>query len=160
MAILTESGRTSVAYYLSLQNIHMAWGNGNASWDDEPERNDPSDTALVSEVGRLKATRVQFVNPDPAGAIELPEGRFTLSVDPTKYLYLEFDFSYQHAIGEVIREASVFLGTTLKEGVSPSTAYLTPLQIENQGRMLVAERFGKFTRQANVRQKFSYVIQF
>lgn len=160
MAILTESGRIAVAQYISDQPLHMAWGNGATAWDTTPTLPDVDDTALVAEIGRLEATTVQFAVPSPTGSIDLPEGKFNISGTPTKYLLLNFEFAYTHAVGQDIREMGVFVGCTAKAEVPPGTTYLTPGQIELAGRMMVVERVAKFTRQANTKQKFTYVIQF
>ena len=160
MAILTETGRASVAHYLSMQPLHMAWGNGSPDWDASPVPVEPGTTQVVSEIGRMAATRVQFAMPDSQGEIELPEGRFSITGVPTKYLMLSFDFSYSHAVGQDIRDLGVFVGTTTKPDVPVGTEYLLPNQIQSPGMMLVAERVVKFTRTSNVKQKFIYIIQF
>lgn len=160
MAILTESGRVSVAHYISQQPLHMAWGNGLPAWDVTPEPNAPSQTDIVAEIGRLVATRVQFASPDPIGEIMIPEGNFSISGAPTKYLLLTFDFQYNNAIGQDIRDLGVFVGTTVKSSVPPETQYLVPSNIQDPGMLLVAERVSKFTRVSNVKQKFIYVIEF
>ena len=160
MAILTESGRIAVAQYLSSQPIHMAWGNGSVSWDTTPVLPSVNDAVLVAEIGRLVATAVQFAVPASGGTISLPEGTFNISASPTKYLLLSFEFAYTHAVGQDIRELAVFVGSTAKSSVAAGTTYLTPAQLQLVGQMLVVERVAKFTRQANTKQKFTYVIQF
>lgn len=160
MAILTESGRISVARYLAKQPLHMAWGTGLPEWDATPSANDPSQTDIISEIGRLKATRVQFALPDQDGEIELPEGSFSIVGTPTKYLMLSFDFEYTSAVGQDIRDLGVFIGTEAVAGTPAETKYLTPTQVEDPGMLLVAERVLKFTRTSNVKQRFIYVIQF
>lgn len=160
MAILTESGRIAVAQHISAQPLHMAWGNGSVSWDATPVLPNVDDVALVAEIGRLKATTVQYAVPSASGTIDLPEGKFNISLTPTKYLLLNFEFAYTHAVGQDIRELAVFVGTTVKSGVPADTVYLTPAQLETAGRMMVVERVVKFTRVANTKQKFTYVIQF
>lgn len=160
MAILTEAGRTAVAHYISEQPLHMAWGRGVEAWDITPVPITPHETMLVSEVGRRAATSKQFVLPDADGEIVLPEGRFTISLTPTKYLFLRFQFEYQDAVGEDIREYGVFVGTVPLSSVPSNTKYLLPDQIEDPGRMLVAERVTKYPRADNRRELFSYVIQF
>lgn len=160
MAILTESGRIAVAQYISAQPLHMAWGNGSVSWDATPVLPNVDDVALVAEIGRLKATTIQYAVPSASGTIDLPEGKFNISLAPTKYLLLNFEFAYTHAVGQDIRELAVFVGTTVKSGVPADTVYLTPAQLETAGRMMVVERVAKFTRAANTKQKFTYVIQF
>lgn len=160
MAILTEAGRRSVAKYLSAQPLHMAWGNGDPAWDDAPEPVDPEQVDITAEVGRLKASRIQFAIPAADGEIELPEGKFNIVGTPTKYLMLTFDFEYTNAVGQDIRDLGVFIGTQPVAGVDPTTKYLAPNQIEDPGMLLVAERVIKFTRTSNVKQRFIYVIQF
>lgn len=160
MAILTESGRISVAKYLANQPLHMAWGTGSPDWDVTPSPNDPNQTEIVAEIGRLQATRVQFAVPDPEGEIDLPEGNFSIVGSPTKFLMLTFDFGYTSAVGQDIRDLGVFVGTAPKPEVPADTKYLIPAQIQDPGLLLVAERIIKFTRTSNVKQRFIYVIQF
>ena len=159
MAILTESGRIAVAEYITAQPLYMAWGNGSAAWDATPVLPSVDDVALVAEVGRLKAATVQYAVPSTTGSIELPEGKFNISATPTKYLLLNFEFAYTHAVGQDIRELAVFVGTTAKPAAGAAT-YLAPDQILAAGRMMVVERVAKFTRASNTKQKFTYVIQF
>ena len=70
-AVLTLSGRTAIATAIKARTAHMAWGSGNAGWGSSPPQPAVSDTALVAEVGRRKASQVEYVVPDAAGAIEI-----------------------------------------------------------------------------------------
>lgn len=87
MAILTTSGRTAMAIAIAAQPLHLAWGSGNAAWDDAPVSESIEATALVSEIGRRAVTLVQFCLPAPDGELVLPSGRFAIRSEPTNHLY-------------------------------------------------------------------------
>lgn len=118
-----------------------------------------SETALVAEVGRREAASVEFVVPDESGVISTPGGeRWTISVTPTRYLYVQVLFDYLEAVGETIREVGVFVDTTRASGVPEGQLYLTPEEIEDQGYLLLLDRFAGITRSSDARNGFSYVL--
>ena len=68
MITLSVAGRVALATLIKNQPIHMAWGEGDASWLTPPVEVG-SETALLSEVGRRQATEVVAVVEDPDGDI-------------------------------------------------------------------------------------------
>lgn len=160
MAILTNSGRAAVAMSVKDQPIHMAWGSGNAAWDDDPEAEPVEAAALVNELGRRRATQVLYCTPSPSGELVVPTGRFTVSLVPTKYLYMRFAFDFNDAPASTIRELGIFLATVPKSTVPIDQEYLVPSEIEEQGILLALERITKIERSASIRQQFEFVIQF
>lgn len=160
MAILTDSGRAAVAVAIKGQTIHLAWGTGNASWDTTPVPEPAGATALVAEIGRRKVTQTLYCLPSADGEIEVPNGRFTVSDVPTKYLYLRFTFDFNDAPAATIRETAIFLGTVAKAGVPANQNYLAPADVEDAGKMLSLEYTAKIERSPSVRQQFEFVIQF
>lgn len=158
MAVLTESGRIAVASILASQPVHLAWGAGSVLWDVTPTQPSVNDTGLVAELGRMHATAIQYALPSDTGDVELPEGRYAISTNPTKYLLLTFASSFGTGNGESVRELGVYFGATLKAGIE-ATEYLTPDQLETTGAMLVVERVAVFKRESNTRQKFTYLVE-
>lgn len=117
------------------------------------------ETALVSEVGRRQASSVEFVNPDPAGNINTPGGdRWSVSVTPTRYLYVQVLFDYLEAQTETIREVGIFVDSTRKAGVPQGQLYLTPEEVDQPGYLLLLDRFAGIARSPSSRQGFSYVL--
>ncbi len=160
MSILTNSGRAAVAASIMSQEIHLAWGSGDAAWDTTPVPEQADSTALVNEIGRRRITRALFCLPHPQGELIVPTGRFTQSDAPTKYLYVRFSFDFADAPASTIREVAVFSGTTVKDSVPADQDYIVPSDIENPGLMLALEHIGALERSASVRQQFEFVIQF
>jgi hypothetical protein len=119
-----------------------------------------TDTALVSEVGRRLATSVQYCEPAPAGEIVVPTGRFSVSVEPTRHLFLKFNFDFTDAPNSAIREVAVFVGTQTSPGLPLGQLYFTQADIVNPGILLVTERMARFDRSPSVRQSFEFVVTF
>lgn len=160
MAILTNSGRVAMAQSVKAQAIHLAWGSGSAAWDTTPVPESISATALLAEIGRRAATYVQYCEPDEAGAIIVPTGRFTESATPTKHLYMRFAFDFTDAPTATIRELAVFVGTEIVAGLPVGQMYFEPNQVTDPGTLLVIEHIAKFERSASMRQTFEFVITF
>lgn len=159
-AILTLSGRTAIATAIKARTAHMAWGSGNAAWGSTPPSPAVSDTALVAEVGRRKATQVEYVVPDANGVIEVPQGKYSISPTPTLALYFKFFFDFADGVGETIRERAIFLDTVAAAGVPAGQFYLTPAQVQNPGTLLVLERNAPIVREITTRQLFEFVVTF
>ena len=160
MAILTNSGRIAMAMSIKAQAIHLAWGSGSAAWDTVPVPESIDALALLSEVGRRKASYVQYCSPDVAGAIIVPTGRFTESVAPTKHLYMRFAFDFTDAPTAVIRELAVMVGSITNPALPVGQMYFEPAQVTAPGTLLVVENIQKFERSAAVRQTFEFVVTF
>lgn len=160
MAILTNSGRIAMAMSVMSQPLHLAWGGGDPAWDTTPQPESITATALVNEVGRRAAAYVQFCQPDVAGEIIVPTGRFSQTDQPTKHLYMRFAFDFTDAPAATIRELAVFVGTQVIGGLPPGQMYFTPAQLADPGTLLVIEHIQKFVRSAAVRQTFEFVVTF
>lgn len=160
MAILTNSGRVATATAVKSQEIHLAWGSGAEQWDILAEPENITDTTLVSEIGRRKASFVAYCVPDEEGDIEVPNGKFRTSATPTKYLYMRFSFDFSDAPASSIRELGVFVGTKVLDGLPPGQMYFVPAEIEDPGMLLMLEHIPRFDRSASVRQTFEFVVTF
>ncbi len=160
MAILTNSGRSAVAEILKDQPIHMAWGSGVAAWDTESVPEPLTAVALENEIGRRVATQVQYCTPSSSGEIEVPNGKFAISAEPTNFLFMRFTFAFLDAPSATIRELGVFVGTTIRSSVPSSQQYFVPADVQTPGRLLLLERIPKLDRSPDIRQQFEFVVQF
>lgn len=160
MAILTDSGRAAVATAIKAQAIHLAWGSGATEWDASQPPESIATTALLAEVGRRRVTQAMFCTPSANGEIIVADGRFAISADPTKYLYLRFAFDFEDSSTAIIRELGVFIGTVVESTVPENTDYVTPDQLENAGQLLVLEYIQKLQRSPQIRQQFEFIVQF
>jgi hypothetical protein len=159
MAVLTLSGRTAMAVAIQAQPLHFAWGRGDPDWDITPVGVQPSAVALIDELGRIAPAVTGYCVPDSAGAIIAPTGRYTSAVSPTNYLHLRFDFDYSDAPTEHIREAGLFMGSVIANGLPDGTRYFTPAMVAAPGILLAVERFPAITRTVLARQVFEYVLE-
>lgn len=159
-AVFTTDGRIVLATATKALTAHLAWGTGNPAWGDNPPTPPVNTTALVAEVGRRQATLVEFCVPDPNGAISVTEGRFAVTSTPSPLIYLKFHFEFEEAVGSTIREMAIFIGTVAASGVPPGQFYLTPSQVANPGRTLLAERRAPIVRENTTRELLEYVVAF
>lgn len=155
-----DDGRIAIAMLAAAQPLHLAWGEGDPAWDHTPEAEPTNATGLVAEIGRRTVTQVGFVTPDPAGQIETPQGNYTLSETPTRYLYVRTAFSFSDAETAHIREVGLFIGTELVPGLPHGQHYFTPDQVASPGRLLLLDRTQNFPRNGAARPGFEYVLPF
>lgn len=159
MAVLQDRGRALLARLIAEQSIYLAWGRGLPAWDGAAEPEPTTAAALVDEIGRRRATAVQYVLPDAAGEVELPDGsRYTVSSEPTKWLLLRWTFDYADAAGETVRELGVFISGTVVAGLPPGQRYFTPDQVATPGELYTLERFAGWVRNPNTRQVQEVVL--
>ncbi|MEN9489701.1 MAG: hypothetical protein RJA63_150 [Pseudomonadota bacterium] len=159
-AVLTTSGRIAIATAIKARTAHLAWGSGDAAWGSTPPAPAANATALLAEVGRRKATLVDYCAPDANGAISVPEGKFSVSATPTNNLYFKFHFEFEEAVGSTIREQAIFLDTVAAAGVPAGQFYLAPAQVAQPGTLLVIERRAPIVREITTRQLFEFVVTF
>jgi hypothetical protein len=159
-AVLTTSGRTAIATAIKARTAHLAWGSGDPSWGNTPPAPPANATALLAEVGRRKATLVDYCAPDANGSISAPEGKFSISATPTNNLYFKFHFEFEEGVGSTIREQAIFLDTVAAVGVPAGQFYLTPVQVAQPGTLLVIERRAPIIREITTRQLFEFVVTF
>ena len=160
MELLNNSGRSAAAESIKLRPLHLAWGSGSAAWDTAPVAESVNDIALVSEIGRRIATSVRFCVPDEAGEIVVPTGRFRETVEPSRNIYLRFNFDFTDAPTSTIREVAVMVGSTTDPDLPAGQMYFEPADVLSPGTLLVLERTSKFDRSPSVRQSFEFVITF
>lgn len=171
LATLTHIGRAAIALAISERPLHIAWGSGDAAWDN-PDTALPSlldATSLVNELGRRTPGTIGFVEPDEAGDIVIPisaggegavqEARYSSVSGPTPFLYVRAHYNYADASNAVIREMGVFMNTGFVEGLPPGQQYFTPADIAEPGLLLAAQIFlPRINRSPSVRQTVEFVL--
>lgn len=160
MSILAAAGRIAIAETIFAQPLHLAWGTGDNAWTATVPPVAGTETALRAEVGRRRATLVQYVVPDAVGAIGLPEGNFSVSETPTRSLYIKTDFDFSEASGAAIREIGLFVRAVTQSGLPAGQEYFTPDQITSPGRLLHLKNFQPIYRFPNNRERFEIVMTF
>jgi hypothetical protein len=156
MSIFVQAAGAAIATAIKQNGVWIAWGNGSAGWDATPVPAPVDAVALVAEIGRRRAQVIEFVVPDAAGSIIVPQGSYSISATPTSTLYIRSTFANTDAVGQFIREAAVFIGATLNAGLPSGQDYFVPANVSNGGVMLMLERFAKITRTSD----FSVALEF
>ena len=148
MAILPDSGRTALARGIMEQKIFLAWGTGGADWGEEPPPEEMSAAALANEIGRISLFRALYVTPDDEGELVLSSGRFAVSEEPTRHIYLEFLFGYADGGTAVIREIGVFVGCRLRDGLPSGQTCFSPADFEEPGVLFMLSHLDKKTERS------------
>jgi hypothetical protein len=159
MAVMVNSGRAAIAAAIANEPIHLAWGTGDAAWDETPAPEPVDATALENEVGRRTASVIGFCTPDEAGEIVTQDGRFTESSEPTKYLFFRFSFDFSDGGDVSVRELGVFLDTQTDPGLPPGQMYFTPAEVIDPGALLLLERISATPQTPNTRTTYETVFQ-
>lgn len=158
MSIFVQGAATAIAQAVKASGVWVAWGNGDPAWDTLPEAEPVSAVSLVAELGRRRASLIDYVAPDSGGDIILPQGTFTVSPTPTNQLYVRCNFASTEEVGQAIREAAVFVGTTLVNGLPVGQDYFVPANLDDHGTMLILERFAKITRTSSFSVSLEFVL--
>ncbi|MDR0968395.1 MAG: hypothetical protein LBL99_02025 [Holosporaceae bacterium] len=162
MAILTQSGRTAIARSVKSQTIHLAWGTGQSEGGAnvlEPE--DPTQTALIHEIGRRVADEVLFcVGDDEEGDLLTPTGRFRAVEQPTNNLFIRTTYDFTDGSEYTIREFGLFVGTKTALELPEGQKYFLPTDIVDPGILLLLEHSVPLIRTPATRESFSFVVSF
>lgn len=157
--ILVDSGRAAFAQAMQNETLHLAWGEGDPSWDDTPIPPPTDATELVNEVGRKLATVKAYCTPDSEGEIVVLSGRFAYSPTPTKYLFLRFSYDFDDAPAATIRELGVFMGTETDPELPPGQTYFEGEEITDPGVMVTLERVTASQRSPSKRDMLEMVLE-
>lgn len=157
MTVVVNDIRTFMAEAIKEKPIFLAWGRGDGAWTEPPPEERGRNT-LLDPVGFRQVARRQFVVPDPDGEIVLSSGKWTISAEPTNHLYVEFRYDFEDGQGEKIREAMVYIGTVVKEGLPPGQKYFGMDEIDSLGRAALLQNFGPRERSVGTRSTYEYVI--
>lgn len=159
MAVLTNTGKQQLANVFKSFDYWLAWGSGDDAWDAHLVAEDVSDTSLVNELGRRKASVIEFCTPSDTGDIVVPSGRYTPSATPTYYIHLRFEFQLTDSPEATIRECGVFAHTVLTDDVPDPDGYVTPAYLKDPGSLIMEERFGnKVVLKDSAKRAFDFVI--
>jgi hypothetical protein len=158
MSIFVQSASAAVAKAVKVAGVWVAWGNGDRAWDTVPVAEPVDATALVAEIGRRQAQVIEFVLPDVAGSIVVPQGAYSISTVPTQCLYVRCNFANSDAVGQEIREAGVLIGAVPKAGLQVGQDYFRPADIQDVGVLLMLERFAKITRSVDFSVSLEFVM--
>jgi Domain of unknown function (DUF4815) len=123
-------------------------------------------TSLINELGRRSPTIQGYVNLDPNGDIVANGTSWSLTgvngdgSVPSANIYFMFKFDSTDAIGEIIYQLGLFVGTVLMPGTPVGLKYLTQANILNPGQLYMTENVEPFSRYAGKREIFEYVITY
>lgn len=139
---------------------YIAWGSANPANDDLPDlpERDPEDNALETHIAHLKAT-AQFVTPDEEGALSTASGeRWTVSVTPTRYIFVEAPYDWEDGVGHTIRELAVYADATPGSGFE-ADLYLPAANLTNLGKLMTSENIHGLERLSSRRGSIALVYQ-
>ena len=171
LATLTKTGRAAIARALAARPMHFAWGSGDPAWDEEGA-SIPSlaeATALVNELGRRTPAAVGFVTPDEEGGVVIPTGtdaaggvitqRYSVSAEPTPYLYIRVNYDFADAPAATIREVGLFMDTRVRPETPAGQRYFTPAELEDPGFLVAAQILdSNINRSPSTRQTIEFVL--
>jgi len=159
--ILVEDGHIKLAKEMFDEDFRLGWGSlqpGNG-WVDNPPPEDLNSDVLLLEVGRIKTQVKEYVLPDSQGIISVDGIKWTISVTPTKFVYLKFVFEQTHNSSDSIYQLGIFTETVPEVGFE-TEAYLQPTNILNSGKLILLENQPVTFRNSATREIFEYVITF
>lgn len=159
--ILSETGHVALSESMYAKDYMLAWGTmpDGQEWTTNPPTEDPSSTALNSEVGRIKPIAKEYVYLDNAGVLEIGGQKWTISIEPTKYIYFKFTFDQLQNSNDKIYQLGIFSDTVPVDGAA-SENYLLPTQITESGKMVMYENQVVLYRNTATRETYEYVITF
>ncbi len=170
LAILSQSARIAILSSIIEKELFFAWGSGNEEWDADSslQENFYSATKLVKEVGRRKIQIKYFVTPDPDGIISLPESydidgtailtNYSVSSEPTNYLYLKVVFDYGDAVGETIREVGIFSDTVVDSELPLGQLYFEASQVLESGLLIAGSCESASVRDSARKDSYEFIL--
>lgn len=173
MGVLTDAGRAAMVRAIKEQSMFIALGTGREEWGDSPPFESSAALELTNEVGRRAIARSMYVIPDDEnGTLEVPitttvtaEGpvevgtrKFSVSSEPTRYLYVEFQLDFADAAGAYIRELGIFIGAKLKPDLPPGKMFFKKEDFEDEGLLFQLEHREPMLRKPDTRDTFIWVI--
>jgi hypothetical protein len=141
--------------------FRLAWGTvpvGDA-WTDDPPAEDLTETTLIEEVGRIKSQVNEYDTPEAAGVIEVDGINWSISTEPTKYIYLKFQFDQTHNSSDFIHQLGLFTDTIVQAG-DEDLEYVQPTSITDIGKMILLENQPVLIRNSATKEAYEFVITF
>ncbi|WP_440055493.1 hypothetical protein ACSLBF_04955 [Pseudoalteromonas sp. T1lg65] len=160
MAILTRAARIAFAEQIKAQPVFLAWGQGEASWDNQLPPASSESTALTNVLGYRKAKRFAYCVQDSDGEIQVPAGNYTMVNYPTPHLYCQFEYDITDGLSQTIRELGLMVGTEVKDLIPSSKTYFLADEIKHPGMLLLLEHRPAIYRDQGVKESFEFVISF
>ncbi|MFI3270808.1 MAG: hypothetical protein R3Y11_01720 [Pseudomonadota bacterium] len=169
-ATLTNAGRAAMLKAISDKVLYFGWGSGDEAWDADStlQPNLLESTGLTNEVGRRLIQVKYFVTPDDDGEISLPEsynadgtpvmGTYTMSDEPTQYLFMRVTFDYGDASTETIREVGVFSDTVVSEDAPAGQLYFEPDEVVSGGSLLSARHEVATVRDPARKDSYEFIL--
>ena len=159
---LTEKGHITVCENMQVETFWLAWGTHTAELNGVAEILDSTD--LKDEVGRTKETYKDFVTPDGAGDIEVAGQKWSISVTPTKYMYLKFTFPQDQNTTETIRQMALFTDVQLSTGSEAVTYIDTSVDklsnMDDIGNIFETRNQIDLVRDSTTSEKYDIIITF
>jgi len=157
---MVEAGRATLAAAVISHNLCLAVGAGSSQWASPPPDPASSDTQPVSPTAMVRASVKNYVTPDNSGAIVMPDGtRWSVSPNPTKYLYVSWVLAFGEGPTDRYRELGVYLDPTFDGTVTAGQNYIPWANVINAGNLLALERFSLIDR-TGLRITFSKIMTF
>jgi len=159
--VLVEVGHVKLAEEMYDEDYRLGWGSlpSGQGWADAPLPEDLNSTQLTLEVGRIKSQVKEYVVPDNAGIIDIDGVKWSISQNPTKFVYLKFVFEQEMNSSDSIYQLGIFTDTVPASG-SENEDYLQPSNIDNVGKLILLENQPVVFRNSATREIFEYVITF
>lgn len=129
------------------------------AWTDTPPSANAAHTKLYSEVGRRRALIKKYVVPDVNGSYQTPNGTWSESDTPTRYVYIQVGFALEDASNQTIYQMGLFVGTTPVAGYENAN-YLLPNQVSSQGTLFSLSNVAAIYRNASTREIREMVVTF
>lgn len=158
--VIPAEGAATLVATLIEGNLAIAIGRGVESWGVTPPPPDIEATSLVDPIGISKALYQHFVTPNESGEIQASDGsRWSLSNEPTRFLYVSILLDYNDASGEVVREYALYRNPTFESSVLPGQSYVPINEVADLGQLIGIKNISPITRVV-ARQTISEIIDF
>jgi len=159
--VLTEVGHTTLSETMFPKEFFLAWGDLplGEEWDRVPPTEDVNATELIAEVGRVKYLAKEYVVADTTGVLDVDGIKWSISTNPTKYIYLKFQFDQTMNSDSAIFQLGLFTDVVPVAGKEAET-YLLPADIDDIGNIVLIENQAVVYRNSATKEVFEFVITF
>ncbi|WP_108459198.1 hypothetical protein [Devosia naphthalenivorans] len=140
--VLTTRGREVMAEVLSALPFVAALSAGDSAWDVQwSETNPPAPdlgaTGVLSLIGYVRPTIVDFVEPDPEGAIVTEEGgAYAIATGRTRYLRIRVSVPAGAFPDVYVREIGIFTNPEFSDGLPAGKTVLEPGDVVAPGDLM------------------------
>lgn len=113
---------------------------------------------LLQEVGRRESAIKAYAIEDPNGDIVANGTTWSISATPTRNIYLQFKFDADDAVGKIIHQVGICVGTVRNDVVPVGKKYLLPTEVKDKGLLYMLENLEPFSRPVGKREIFEYIL--